>query len=167
MRTWYGASLVALLVLGGTPVQAEGGGAQSFVFSAICNNIQGLRFDEANGDIQRNTDGFGPGTSWSYTWDSRSPEATLILQNGRLAGAQPRSERATAVVTGGGTVTFVSILSGAVWLHTISARTKRLAVTQHTQHLAIADASGVPTPAAAGLSTKHLFGTCAVTIDGR
>lgn len=124
------------------------------VFSAICKDISGFRVDEEGGTIQTDKDGFASGTTWSYSWTMGQQEATLILQSGRASGGTPTTERAL-VTTHGPNVTFISPLSGAVWLHTIFPKAGRVLVTQHTGHGQLDDR----------LSGKMMWGRCQVNIN--
>jgi hypothetical protein len=126
-------------------------GARADVLSASCSNIHGVRIDDTGRKLETDTDGL-TGTTWSYSWDTNSKSATLILQSG--GGTTPTTETAFVHAMSGG-ISFVSVLSGATWVHTLYAEGRRLLVSQHSYGLA---ANGKR------LSGKMMTGDCQMTI---
>ena len=72
--------------------------------------------DDTGSKVETDKDGL-TNTTWAYSWEVGSNEATLILQSTR--GTSPVTERAFAHMLPGGKVSFISMLSGATWVHTL------------------------------------------------
>src|ERR1700694_2745435 len=98
------------------------------VLSASCSNIHGVRIDDAGGKLETDTDGLTKAT-WAYSWNTNSKSATLILQSG--GGTAPITETAFVHAMAGG-ISFVSVLSGATWVHTLYADGRKLLVSEHS-----------------------------------
>jgi hypothetical protein len=126
--------------------------AEAKVFSASCSNIHGLRMDDTGSKVETDTDGL-KGTTWAYSWEVGSNEATLILQSTR--GTSPVTERAFAHMLPGGKVSFISMLNGATWVHTLYTTNGKLLVSQHTGVGSNTDR----------LSGKMMIGDCQINVS--
>jgi hypothetical protein len=144
MRVIGAVVLSTALVMGVAVARAD-------VLSASCSNVHGVRIDDTGKKLETDTDGFS-GTTWSYSWDTKSKSATLILQSG--GGTAPTTETAFVHAMAGG-ISFVSVLSGATWVHTLYAEGHRLLVSEHSYGLA---ANGKR------MSGKMMTGDCQMTI---
>jgi hypothetical protein len=126
-------------------------GAGAEVLSASCSNIHGVRIDDTGKKLETDGDRF-TGVTWSYSWDTNSKSATLILQSG--GGTAPTTETAFVHAMSGG-ISFVSVLGGATWVHTLYAEGHRLLVSEHSYGLA---ANGNR------MSGKMMTGDCQMTL---
>jgi hypothetical protein len=145
MRVLRPLALSAVFVLSGAVAEAK-------VLSASCSNIHGLRMDDTGSKVETDKDGL-TNTTWAYSWEVGSNEATLILQSTR--GTSPVTERAFAHMLPGGKVSFISMLSGATWVHTLYTTNRKLLVTQHT-------GAGSNTDR---LSGKMMIGDCQIHVS--
>jgi hypothetical protein len=121
--------LVLRLLVLGTMLVMFGSSAKAKVLSASCSNIHGLRIDDTGSKLETDTDQL-TGATWAYSWELGKNEAVLMLQGTR--GTSPTTERAFVHAMQGGTVSFISLLGGATWVHTLYLTNRKLLVSQHT-----------------------------------
>ena len=105
--------------------------ASASQITAVCKDISGIRLDDEAGSLKIDKDRL-VGVSWAYTGDSETNDGTLILQNSRSAGSNPRVEKAPVKQMRSDHWTFVSVLSDGVWVHSLYPATGRLLVMQST-----------------------------------
>lgn len=141
-----------MMMLGAAFVVCSAASAGADTLSASCSNIHGVRIDDTGAKLETDTDGLTNAT-WAYSWNTKSKNATLILQS--TQGAAPTTETASVHRMAGGGVSFISVLSGATWVHTLYADGRRLLVSQHSYSLATKGKR---------LSGKMMTGDCQMTI---
>ena len=145
MRVLGVVALSAALVMCNAGTRAE-------VLSASCSNIHGVRMDDTGKKVEVDTDRL-TGATWAYSWDTSSNNATLILQS--TQGSVPTTEHAFVHQMKGAEISFISVLSGATWVHTLYVASRKLLVSQHSYALA---ANGDR------LSGKMMTGDCQMNI---
>ena len=144
--------VMRLLVLGAA-LLLFGARTEAKVLSASCSNIHGLRIDDTGSEVETDADKL-TGATWAYSWELGSNEATLMLQSTR--GTSPTTERAFVHAMQGGEVSFISLLSGATWVHTLYLANSKLLVAQSTT----GNGSN-----AHRLSGKMMVGDCQINIS--
>lgn len=101
-------------------------------YTAVCENITGVRVDDIGSKVEYDGDQVRGGT-WTFRWSDENQEVHMIMQNSRSAGGAQFTQPGYRITKGGNEVTFISPLSEAVWVYTIYGNGgNRLLVTQHT-----------------------------------
>lgn len=121
MRGRLAAAVLGLGLLSGPALAAP-------TVTAICRDPAGYSVGYESGRPEWEKDGIR-GATWSYTWNTASQEARLVLQS---VGGQPVSEKALAVASESGFVTFVVRYPRALWVHTLYLRAGAVIVSQHS-----------------------------------
>lgn len=118
-------------------------------WSAVCSNLSGVRVDDSGGEPAFAEDSV-KGASWTYSWDTTTKKATLILPASHASDGKAHKQEGIVSVHRGGFFTIVSSLPGAVWTHAIYPETGQVMASQST------------TRNGTRLSGRMLVGTCAM-----
>lgn len=120
--------------------------AEAASYTAVCRNISGMRVDSDGTKINSESDRV-TGAVWVFNWNDADRSVRMDLQH---SGGARLTQSGAHVATIEGAVTFVSVLSGAVWTYTIYPNGRdNLLVTQHTT-----------TNTGAALAGKLMTGVC-------
>ena len=87
-------------------------------WSAVCSNLSGVRVDDQGAEPAFTQDAI-KGASWSYSWNTATKRATLILPASHASDGRSHKQEGVVSSHRGGFFTIVSSLPGAVWTHTI------------------------------------------------
>ncbi len=105
--------------------------ALSRTYTAVCENISGVRLDDTGSQVELDNDQVR-GATWTFRWSDENPAVEMIMQNSRGAGGAQFSQQGMRL-TDGAIVTIASTLQEALWVYTIYRKGgNRLLVTQHT-----------------------------------
>lgn len=106
--------------------------ALSRTYTAVCENIGGVRVDETGSGAELDKDEVKGGT-WTFRWSDENNQVQMIMQNSRGAGGAQFTQPGVRITNEAGNVTFVSLPDGAVWVYTLYPHEgDNLLVTQHT-----------------------------------
>lgn len=116
---------VAVLALGfGRPATAE-------TITIVCQSPSGWAFGYEHGPSPAiETDRFRDAT-FSYTWKTGSPSATVITQSTSSLGLAPWSEQA-AVISSPRYIAFIITYERGIWMHTFMMASSVMLIAKHT-----------------------------------
>jgi len=105
--------------------------AISRTYTAVCENITGVRLDDTGARVELDNDQVR-GATWTFRWSDENPSVEMIMQNSRGAGGAQFTQQGMRL-TDGDIVTFASTLQEALWVYTLYRNGgNRILVTQHT-----------------------------------